>query len=341
MIPRVVDELAVADGEQRGHEAHGVVALEDPVGGGREDEEDADRDLDAQQRHLERRVDKLLRTREPLQPAVQPAEQLAFQAGLVLGVPDRVLHLRDRAWDDGPEQQPEGGDERGVVEEDGGAARDPLRRSASTPGRMAAATVNARKSSASRIFSFQRARAHTTTPRTTMEATKARRAVSLMVPGVPPLVRKETSWKAAKPRACWSIATRRCAWRLGATGSSSRAALLGGRPVGDRRRRVDGTAPFAVAGGVVIGLAALVALRAVWKWERTRVVVTTDKVLLVGGTLRRRAHSVRLAGLEAIELEQTLIGQLLGYGTVVVGPMALDHVPKPKSVYRLVERLAE
>ena len=99
--------------------------------------------------------------------------------------------------------------------------------------------------------------------------------------------------------------------------------------------------PFSVAGGVVIGVAALVALRAVWKWERTRVVVTTDKVLVVGGTWRRRAHSVRLAGLEAIELEQTLIGQLFGYGTVVVGPMALDHVPKPKSVYRLVERLAD
>lgn len=99
--------------------------------------------------------------------------------------------------------------------------------------------------------------------------------------------------------------------------------------------------PVSVAGGVVIGLAALVALRAVWKWERTRVVVTTDKVLVVGGTWRRRARSVRLAGLEAVELEQTLVGQLLGYGTIVVGPMALDHVPKPKSVYRLVERLAE
>ena len=99
--------------------------------------------------------------------------------------------------------------------------------------------------------------------------------------------------------------------------------------------------PFSVAGGVIIGLAVLIALRAVWKWERTRVVVTTDKVLVVGGTWRRRARSVRLAGLEAVELEQTLIGQLLGYGTVVVGPMALDHVPKPKRVYRLVERLAE
>lgn len=99
--------------------------------------------------------------------------------------------------------------------------------------------------------------------------------------------------------------------------------------------------PFSVAGGVIIGLAVLIALRAVWKWERTRVVVTTDKVLVVGGTWRRRARSVRLAGLEAVELEQTLIGQLLGYGTVVVGPMALDHVPKPKRVYRLLERLAE
>lgn len=98
--------------------------------------------------------------------------------------------------------------------------------------------------------------------------------------------------------------------------------------------------PFSVAGAAVIGLAALVALRAVWKWERTRVVVTTDKVFVVGGTWRRRARSVRLAGLDAVELEQTLVGQLLGYGTVVVGPLALDHVPKPKSVYRLVERLA-
>ena len=88
-------------------------------------------------------------------------------------------------------------------------------------------------------------------------------------------------------------------------------------------------------------LGALIALRAVWKWERTRVVVTTDKVFLVGGTWSRRAQSVRLGAIEAVELEQTLLGQLLGYGTVVVGPLALDHLPRPKSVYRLVERLAE
>ena len=99
-------------------------------------------------------------------------------------------------------------------------------------------------------------------------------------------------------------------------------------------------APFSVAGAAIVGLGALVALRAVWKWERTRVVVTTEKVFLIAGTWRRKAQAVRLAAVEAVELEQTLTGQLFGYGTVVVGPLALDHIPKPKRVYRLVERLA-
>jgi uncharacterized membrane protein YdbT with pleckstrin-like domain len=98
--------------------------------------------------------------------------------------------------------------------------------------------------------------------------------------------------------------------------------------------------PFSAVGALVVAVAAFLALRAVWKWERTRVVVTTEKVFVVNGTWRRRARAVRLAAVEAVELEQSFPGQLLGYGTVVVGPLALDHVPKPKNVYRLVERLA-
>jgi len=98
--------------------------------------------------------------------------------------------------------------------------------------------------------------------------------------------------------------------------------------------------PLALVGVAVVVLGALVALRAVWRWERTRVVVTTEKVFVVNGTWRRRARAVRLAAVEAVELEQSFPGQLLGYGTVVVGPLALDHVPRPKSLYHLVERLS-
>jgi uncharacterized membrane protein YdbT with pleckstrin-like domain len=98
--------------------------------------------------------------------------------------------------------------------------------------------------------------------------------------------------------------------------------------------------PISVAGVALVALGALVALRAVWKWERTRVVVTTEKVFVVNGTLRRRARAVRLAAVEAVELEQSFTGQLLGYGTVVVGPLALEHIPRPRRLYHLVERLS-
>jgi uncharacterized membrane protein YdbT with pleckstrin-like domain len=101
--------------------------------------------------------------------------------------------------------------------------------------------------------------------------------------------------------------------------------------------------PGVAAGGLgalLITAAALFVLRAVWMWERTRLVVTNEKVYVVGGTVHRRAKAVRLRAVEAVEVDQSLLGQLFGYGTVVVGPLAVGHVPQPKQVCRLVERLA-
>ena len=98
--------------------------------------------------------------------------------------------------------------------------------------------------------------------------------------------------------------------------------------------------PLKLPGAALVVLAALVCLRAVWLWERTHLVVTTDKVCLVDGTLRRRRATVRLRAVENLELEQSLPGRLLGYGTLVAGPLEIEHVPQPRAVYRLVERLA-
>jgi uncharacterized membrane protein YdbT with pleckstrin-like domain len=98
--------------------------------------------------------------------------------------------------------------------------------------------------------------------------------------------------------------------------------------------------PLQVPGAVLVVLAAAVCLRAVWRWERTHLVVTTEKLCLVDGTLRRRAASVRLRAVEKLELEQSFPGRLLGYGTLVAGSLEIEHVPEPRSVYRLVERLA-
>ena len=78
----------------------------------------------------------------------------------------------------------------------------------------------------------------------------------------------------------------------------------------------------------------------VWRWERTRVVVTTEKLFVVHGTLRRRAAAVRLARVATIEVEQTLLGRLLGYGTLVAGELEIPFVPQPRRVGTLVARLS-
>jgi len=97
--------------------------------------------------------------------------------------------------------------------------------------------------------------------------------------------------------------------------------------------------PASIAGVLLQTLAATVALRAVWRWERTRVVLTTEKLFVVHGTLRRRAAAVRLSRLGAVEIEQGLLGRLLGYGTIVAGDLEIDYVPEPRRVYSLVERI--
>jgi uncharacterized membrane protein YdbT with pleckstrin-like domain len=98
--------------------------------------------------------------------------------------------------------------------------------------------------------------------------------------------------------------------------------------------------PLQVPGALLVIAGAVVALRAVWRWERTHLVVTTEKLFVSEGTLRRRASAVRLRSVENLELEQSLTGRMLGYGTLVAGPLEIDHVPEPRNVYRLVERLA-
>jgi hypothetical protein len=98
--------------------------------------------------------------------------------------------------------------------------------------------------------------------------------------------------------------------------------------------------PLQLPGAALVVAGALLSLRAVWRWERSHLVVTTEKLFVVDGTLRRRSSAVRLRSVENLELEQSLPGRLLGYGTLVAGPLEIDHVPQPRNVYRLVEHLA-
>jgi uncharacterized membrane protein YdbT with pleckstrin-like domain len=95
--------------------------------------------------------------------------------------------------------------------------------------------------------------------------------------------------------------------------------------------------PVSPAGAVLLALGALLAVRAVWRWERTHVVVTTEKLFVVHGTLRRRAAAVRLGRVGAVEIDQSLLGRLLGYGTVTAGELEISYVARPRELTRLLE----
>ncbi len=94
--------------------------------------------------------------------------------------------------------------------------------------------------------------------------------------------------------------------------------------------------PVPVLGAALTAVGAGIGVSAVWRWDRTRFVVTTEKAFIVQGVVRRRARGVRLARVDAVEVEQTLLGRLLGYGTVIAGALQVDYVPRPRDVAELL-----
>ncbi len=94
---------------------------------------------------------------------------------------------------------------------------------------------------------------------------------------------------------------------------------------------------LAPVGAGLLGAAAVVALAAVLRWDRTLLVLTTEKLFVVHGVLRRRAAAVRLSRVGAVEVEQSLLGRVLGYGTIVAGNLEIPHVARPGDVCRLAD----
>ena len=98
--------------------------------------------------------------------------------------------------------------------------------------------------------------------------------------------------------------------------------------------------PFSIAGLALLAAAAASIVLAVWRWDRTHVVLTTEKLFVVHGLLRREAAAVRLGRIGAVEIEQSIAGRILGYGTIVAGELEIDYVAKPGRVSNAIGRVA-
>jgi uncharacterized membrane protein YdbT with pleckstrin-like domain len=91
-----------------------------------------------------------------------------------------------------------------------------------------------------------------------------------------------------------------------------------------------------VVGAALLVLSALLAFRAVLRWDRTRLLLTTQKLTVVYGVARRRSASVPLANAPALEFEQGILGRLFGYGTLIAGDFEVPYVPDARRIRKLV-----
>jgi membrane protein YdbS with pleckstrin-like domain len=87
--------------------------------------------------------------------------------------------------------------------------------------------------------------------------------------------------------------------------------------------------PWAVspAGALLLVVGAILALRAVWRWERTQVRISHDRLVVAQGTVRRRTVAVELDHAGPIAVEQGFVGRLCGFGTLRAGGLEIDYVP--------------
>ena len=95
---------------------------------------------------------------------------------------------------------------------------------------------------------------------------------------------------------------------------------------------LTGPTSFGLVGALLLAAGALLGLAAVWRWDRTELVLTSEKLLIVYGIAQRRAAAVRLERVGPVEMEQSVPGRILGYGTVIAGDLEIPFVPDPDRV---------
>ena len=99
--------------------------------------------------------------------------------------------------------------------------------------------------------------------------------------------------------------------------------------------RVNPPGSAAIAGIVLLGLGATVALIGFLKRSATEMAVTNKRLVVKIGVLNRRTYEILLSKVESIHVEEGLLGRMLGYGSVVV--RGTGGTPEP--FYRIAHPL--
>jgi hypothetical protein len=118
------------------------------------------------------------------------------------------------------------------------------------------------------------------------------------------------------------------------------AACLAAWVMRDQEDALRALLPVAGAVFLLMGTAVLVA--GVVKRRSTEIVVTTRRVLIKTGILRRRTVELLLSKIESVDVTETVGGRMLGFGKVVLRgtggtPETFDRIANPLEFRRQVQ----
>lgn len=93
---------------------------------------------------------------------------------------------------------------------------------------------------------------------------------------------------------------------------------------------------------ITIGITLLVAL---YEWFRLKNIeqgVTNKRVILKQGIISRKTEEMKITSIETVEIDQTVLGRIFGFGTVKVTGRGLSdvifvHIDDPMSVKKQIE----
>jgi membrane protein YdbS with pleckstrin-like domain len=85
-------------------------------------------------------------------------------------------------------------------------------------------------------------------------------------------------------------------------------------------------------------------VRSVWDWDRTMLLVSEEELVILRGGLRRSESIVPLRAIHRLRVRRSLLGRLLGYGTIELAGAnrgsRLKFVPRPDEVSAVISTYA-
>ena len=106
--------------------------------------------------------------------------------------------------------------------------------------------------------------------------------------------------------------------------------------------RADYKQAFEIGGSVALIVAAIILMQGIVRRSSTEVAVSNKRVLIKTGVLARKSIEVLLGKVESIGVQESAMGRMLGFGTVVVRGTGgtfetFDHISHPDEFRRQVQ----